>query len=95
MRGGRFGWESNLEFDSIHSVSDASGRQRLIVSEVKWKRLTTSERTEITQRLAQTWAKSALHNRYPYVDFEVIDATVLKTVRRERTEPNRLPKAGR
>jgi AAA+ ATPase superfamily predicted ATPase len=89
-------WESNLEFDSIHSESDASGRQRLTVSEVKWKRLTTSERTEIAQRLTQTWAKSALHNRYPYVDFEVIDATVLKTVRRERTEPNqRQPKAGR
>jgi AAA+ ATPase superfamily predicted ATPase len=79
-------WESNLEFDSIHSESDASGRQRLTVSEVKWKRLTTSERTEIAQRLAQTWAKSALHNRYLYVDFEVIDATVLKTVRRESIE---------
>ena len=54
-----------------------------MVSEVKWKQLTASEKTQIEKRLATAWQRCALRGRYKDVAFEVIDADILKQVPRE------------
>jgi AAA+ ATPase superfamily predicted ATPase len=76
-------WEGDLEFDSVrpdHRVGEGKGA---IVTEVKWKRLTTKERREIELRLTANWQRCALRNQFNHVEFEVIDATFLKQIRRE------------
>jgi hypothetical protein len=55
----------------------------LVVSEVKWKRLSAAERREIEAKLSATWARSTLHRKHPNVVFEVLDSSILKGVRRD------------
>ena len=76
-------WEGDLEFDFVRTEGGSHARERAVVSEVKWKQLTTSEKAQIEKRLAAAWQRCALRGRYKDVAFEVIDADILKQVRRE------------
>jgi AAA+ ATPase superfamily predicted ATPase len=78
-------WEANLEFDSVREAPGTAGASRLIVSEVKWTVLSVADRATLSTRLAECWARSALQGRYKKVDFEVIDATELNTMKRDRS----------
>jgi uncharacterized protein len=77
-------WEVGLEFDSVRETQGLDGASRVIVSEIKWTTLSAADRAKTLARLAEGWVRSAMRHRYEKVDFEVIDATVLKTVNRER-----------
>jgi AAA+ ATPase superfamily predicted ATPase len=77
---GRY-WEGNLEFDFVRT--ERTEKKKLIVSEVKWKNVTATERSQAERHLKEAWEKSALRNRYPDVEFELLDLNVLKTVQLE------------
>lgn len=70
-------WEGDLEFDFVRPAEPAGKERSLVVSEVKWKRLTVKERRQIEQELAAKWQRCALRDRYPHVRFEVLDASTL------------------
>jgi len=76
-------WEGDLEFDLVRSEQHESGKQTLIVAEVKWRSISAAERQEAKKRLEEAFQRSALRNRYPDVTFKVLDASVLKAMRRE------------
>ncbi|MGH8138667.1 MAG: ATP-binding protein [Steroidobacteraceae bacterium] len=76
-------WERDLEFDLVRSEGRDEARKKLVVSEVKWKRLTPTERHQIEKQLAATWQRSALRHRHPSVAFEVLDSSILKRIRRK------------
>lgn len=76
-------WKGDLEFDFVRAERQGKGRESAVVSEVKWKQLTTGERTQIENHLAAAWQRSGLRGRYKDVAFEVLDADILKAVRRE------------
>jgi uncharacterized protein len=80
-------WEGDLEFDFVRTDHLGPGRDRAIVSEVKWKRLTARERAEIESRLVVNWQRCGLRKRFKDVAFEVLDATVLKHLRHESFLP--------
>ena len=65
-------WESDLEFDVVREEGGG-----LVVSEVKFKRLSVSERRRIEEHLAAAWQRSALARRTPSVVFEVLDGSLL------------------
>jgi AAA+ ATPase superfamily predicted ATPase len=67
-------WEANAEFDFIRE-----DKGRLIVSEVKFKRLTASERKQILARLEESWRQSHIGKRRGDAEFEVIDLSILGT----------------
>jgi AAA+ ATPase superfamily predicted ATPase len=73
-------WEGDLEFDFVRTERHGSGRERAIVSEVKWRQLSAGERARIEKHLTETWQRCALRNRYKEVAFEVLDANILKGV---------------
>jgi len=83
-------WEAGLEFDSVRVEQSTAGYSRIIVSEIKWTMLSAADRTKIKNRLAETWTGSALCNRYKEVEFEVIDAAVLKTLKRDKAPSTKL-----
>jgi hypothetical protein len=66
-------WESGLEFDFVRQAD----RGRLIVTEVRWRKLAQGERAQVLQRLKENWAKARLSRRYPNAQFEVLDAGCL------------------
>jgi len=68
-------WEGDVEFDLVQS--DPNDEKTLIVSEVKWKRLTPAERRKIETSLEQRWQRSALRHRYSKVRFTVFDVSAL------------------
>lgn len=68
-------WEGSLEFDFVRPGEPG----QLIVTEVKWRRLSEMERPQLESRLKENWHKSKLSCQYPVVRFEVLDATVLET----------------
>ena len=72
--------KKNLEFDLLHIEpgESESGNPKLVVSEVKWRRVPAREKKQLLSRMAETWQRSTLHKRYPNVEFEVIDAGILK-----------------
>lgn len=74
-------WEGDLEFDLVRS-EPRDEQQMLIVSEVKWKRLTFAERRQIEKKLAATWQRSTLQHWHPNVEFEVLDSSILRRIRR-------------
>jgi AAA+ ATPase superfamily predicted ATPase len=76
-------WETNIEFDLVRSERRDHQHPTLVVSEVKWKRLSAAERREIEAKLSATWARSTLHRKHPNVVFEVLDSSILKGVRRD------------
>lgn len=71
-------WEGDLEFDSVRVDGSESGREKAVVSEVKWKRLSDRERAQIENRLRADWRRSALGSRFSEVAFQVLDTTALE-----------------
>lgn len=70
-------WEKNLEIDLVSP--DADVPDRLLVGEVKWKRLSERERSGVLNDLRGKWSRCALAARHPDVRFEVFDAGELRS----------------
>lgn len=70
-------WEGSLEFDFVRQEKPG----RLVVTEVKWRRLSATEKAHVEDRLKENWQKSVLSRKYPTAEFEVLDATLLATDR--------------
>jgi AAA+ ATPase superfamily predicted ATPase len=68
-------WEREIEFDLV--APDPDDPRRLLVAEVKWRRLSAAERKKILLDLEGKWNHCALRARYPKVRFEVLDANRL------------------
>jgi hypothetical protein len=75
---GRY-WESNIELDLVAPDPEAAPKDagRLLVAEVKWRRLSVAERKRVLRQLESKWSRCALRTGYPDVRFEVLDATIL------------------
>jgi predicted Fe-S protein YdhL (DUF1289 family) len=56
---------------------DPDDRQRLLVAEVKWRRLTAAERRTVLRQLESKWSRCSLRARHRKVRFDVLDAGVL------------------
>ena len=85
-------WEGNLEFDLVRAGPRADEGHPIVVSEVKWKRLSNTERGRILKELEEKWRRSNLSRKFANVSFEVIDAGILADLRPElpsRPRPNR------
>jgi uncharacterized protein len=74
--GARRHWEPGVELDLV--APDPATPQGLLVAEVKWRRLSASERKNILHQLESRWERCSLHGRYREVRFEVFDPGVLK-----------------
>ena len=70
-------WERNVEVDLV--APDPDDGKRLLVAEVKWRRLSVPERKDALRKLADKWSHCSLRVRYPQVRFEVLDASFLGT----------------
>ena len=68
-------WESDVELDLV--APDPDDAKRLLVAEVKWRRLTVAERKNVLRQLESKWARCSLRARHPKVRFDVLDASVL------------------
>lgn len=69
--GARRYWEPGLEFDLVAPDPEREGR--LLVAEIKWRRVRTGERRELLARLAARFAQSSLRRRHPEVRFALFD----------------------
>jgi AAA+ ATPase superfamily predicted ATPase len=69
-------WEGDVELDVV--APDPEDNQRLLVAEVKWRRLTVGERRDVLRSLENKWSRCSLRNRHPNVRFEVFDASGLR-----------------
>lgn len=78
-------WEGDLEFDLVRSDPHSHTERGVIVSEVKWRRLSTPERKRLLKQIEEKWLRSTLRQRYPGVRFEVLDASVLRKPQRDRS----------
>jgi hypothetical protein len=76
-------WEANLEFDLVRSEQRDHQHPTLVVSEVKWQRLSPAERRQIEATLSATWGRSTLHRKHATVVFEVLDSSISMGVRRD------------
>ncbi len=65
-------WERDLEFDSVRQEQG-----RAVVSEVKFKQLSRTERRQIENHLQAGWQRSSLVDRFQGVSFEVLDVSIL------------------
>jgi AAA+ ATPase superfamily predicted ATPase len=68
-------WESNVELDLV--APDPDNRKRLLVAEVKCRRLSVAERKNVIRQLEGKWSHCSLRKRYPNVRFVVLDAGIL------------------
>ena len=68
-------WEANVELDLV--APDPGDRRRLLVAEVKWRRLTLAERKSTLRQLESKWSQCSLRARYRNVRFDVFDAGIL------------------
>ena len=68
-------WESNVELDLV--APDPDDRRRLLVAEVKWRRLTVTERKNVLRQLESKWSRCSLRARHRNVRFDVFDARIL------------------
>ena len=68
-------WERNVELDLV--APDPEDRKRLLVAEVKWRRLSPTERKNVLRQLEVKWARCSLRAHPLRVRFEVFDAGVL------------------
>ena len=73
--GARRYWEQNIEIDLV--APDPHDRRRLLVAEVKWRRLSRAERNNVQRQLESKWSHCSLRQRYPKARLEVFDATLL------------------
>ena len=56
-------WESNVELDLV--APDPDDAKRLLVAELKWRRLTVAERKNVLRQLETKWSRWSLGARYP------------------------------
>jgi len=56
---------------------DPGDRRRLLVAEVKWRRLTVAERKNVLRQLESKWSHCSLRGRHRNVRFDVLDASAL------------------
>ncbi|MDN5940843.1 MAG: ATP-binding protein [Nitrospira sp.] len=68
-------WEGNVELDLV--APDPDDRRRLLVAEVKWRRLTVAERKNVLRQLESKWSHCSLRLRHRKVRFDVLDASIL------------------
>ena len=68
-------WEGGVELDLV--APDPDDRKRLLVAEVKWRRLTVAERKNALRQLESKWSQCSLRMRHRKVRFDVLDASVL------------------
>jgi hypothetical protein len=68
-------WEADLELDLVAPDPERNGR--LLVAEVKWRRVLQKERRALFAQLADTWARSSLSRRHKSVRFAVLDQTAI------------------
>ena len=68
-------WEGNVEVDLV--APDPGDRRRLLVAEVKWRRLTVTERKNVLRQLESKWSHCSLRARHRNVRFDVFDASIL------------------
>jgi hypothetical protein len=59
-------------------VAPAPGASRgLLVAEIKWRRLSSTERANVRRQLQSKWSRCQLAKQFSSVRFEVLDAGVL------------------
>jgi AAA+ ATPase superfamily predicted ATPase len=68
-------WEAGVEIDLV--APDPEDGERLLVAEVKWRRLTVAERRDVFRQLESTWSRCSLSARHRSVRFEVLDESAL------------------
>jgi len=73
--GARPYWERDIELDLV--APDPEDPERLLVAEVKWRRLSVAERKSVLRQLEGKWSHSTLSARHREVRFVVLDASVL------------------
>ncbi len=69
-------WDKSVEIDLV--APDPVDPSRMVVGEVKWKRLTRAERKGVLHDLERKWFSSPLCVRQPAPRFVVFDATEIK-----------------
>lgn len=74
-------WEREAAFDLVGT--DPLDDGRLVVAEIKWRRVAAAERRRILESLAARWARTTIGQRHPRVRFDVIDAGVLRDLGRK------------
>jgi hypothetical protein len=74
--GSRRHWEAGLEIDLV--APDPARDGRLVVAEVKFRRLSARERDGVLRDLESRWARCSLRAKHPRVRFEVLDASILR-----------------
>ena len=77
--GARRFWEGKVELDLV--APDSEDRNRLLVAEIKFRRLSAEVRKKTLRNLEAKWAKCALRARHSEVRFEVLDAGILSDYR--------------
>lgn len=88
-------WEGDMEFDLVRSDPRNHTERGVIVSEVKWKRLSSLERKRLRKQLEEKWARSTLRQRHPNARFEILDAGVLRKPQRDGGPTRRETSNGR
>lgn len=68
-------WESGVELDLV--APDPDQGHRLLVAEVKCRRLTVTERNGVLRQLEDKWSRCTLRARWRRVRFEALDAGLL------------------
>jgi hypothetical protein len=68
-------WERDIELDLV--APDPNDSRRLLIAEVKWRRLSAAQRKTALRHLEDKWASCSLSTRHPHVRFEVLDAGIL------------------
>ncbi len=71
-------WEGDLEFDLVRSDPPGQPERTLVISEVKWRRLSAPERKRLLRQLDEKWQRSTLSQRHLNARLEVLDASVLR-----------------
>lgn len=74
--GARRFWENDIELDLV--APDPNDRQRLLITEVKFKHLSASERKSALHHLEDKWARCSLSKHYANFRLEVLDAGILR-----------------
>lgn len=68
-------WEGDIELDLV--APDPDDPERLLVAEVKWRRLSAAERKKVLRDLENKWSRCSLRAHHPNVRFDVFDARIL------------------
>lgn len=73
--GARRFWEAGVELDLV--APDPEDSRRLLVAEIKFRRLSVAERKNVLRNLEGKWAKCSLSARHADIRLEVFDVGIL------------------